>query len=51
MLRPGQDIGIKVGEGESAAIRRVETPEDIRDFLVQLATARQEWAATRTGNN
>ena len=51
MLRPGQDIGIKVGEGESAATRRVETPEDIRDFLVQLAAARQEWAATQAGDN
>lgn len=40
ILRPGQDIGIKVGEGESAATRRLPDPEAVRDFLQQLAQAR-----------
>ena len=40
-LRPG-DVGIKVGEGDTAAGYRVGTPEDVTAVLEQLLAARRE---------
>ena len=39
-LRPG-DVGIKVGEGETAAEHRVSTPEDVTEVLQALLAARR----------
>ena len=39
-LRPG-DVGVKVGEGDTAAEYRVGTPEDVTELLETLLTARQ----------
>jgi trehalose 6-phosphate phosphatase len=39
-LRPG-DVGIKVGEGDTAAGYRVGTPEDVTDVLEELLAARR----------
>lgn len=41
ILRPSQDIGIKVGEGDSAATRHLADPDAVRDFFQQLAAARR----------
>lgn len=40
ILRPTRDIGIKVGPGNTAANRRVSTPDDVRDLLIELARTR-----------
>ncbi|WP_408924775.1 trehalose-phosphatase [Corynebacterium sp. YSMAA1_1_F7] len=37
---PGSDIGIRVGGGETSAIRRLDTPEDVRDVLQDLLRRR-----------
>jgi len=39
-LRPG-DVGVKVGEGDTAAEYRVGTPEDVTELLETLLTARR----------
>jgi trehalose 6-phosphate phosphatase len=36
------DVGIKVGEGDTAAGYRVGTPEDVTAVLEQLLAARRE---------
>ena len=36
----GQDVGIKVGSGESAALWRVESPQDVALLLHRLAQER-----------
>lgn len=33
ILNPATDLGIKVGDGDTAAHRRVASPEELRDFL------------------
>jgi trehalose 6-phosphate phosphatase len=40
-LGPG-DVGIKVGEGETAAGYRVDTPEDVTEVLEKLLAARRD---------
>jgi trehalose 6-phosphate phosphatase len=39
-LQPG-DVGVKVGEGDTAAEYRVGTPEDVTELLETLLTARR----------
>lgn len=39
-LNPSRDIGIKVGDGDSAANRHLNGTTDVRDFLVSLLHAR-----------
>jgi trehalose 6-phosphate phosphatase len=39
-LRPG-DVGIKVGEGDTAAAHRVDGPEDVAALLTELARLRR----------
>lgn len=41
------DVGVKVGDGETAGNRRVATPEDVRDLLQQLAEARSTATSSR----
>jgi trehalose 6-phosphate phosphatase len=41
-LRPG-DVGIKVGDGETAARYRVGTPDDVTLVLEQLLAARRRY--------
>lgn len=41
----GPDLGVKVGEGETAAMFRVETPEDAAVLLAALSARRAEWLA------
>jgi trehalose 6-phosphate phosphatase len=35
------DVGVKVGEGETAATMRLESQADVIPFLEELATARE----------
>lgn len=37
---PGSDVGIRVGGGETSATHRLDTPEDVRDFLQDLLQRR-----------
>lgn len=37
---PGSDVGIRVGGGETSATHRLDTPEDVRDFLQDLLRRR-----------
>ena len=46
VLRTG-DVGIKVGEGDTAAQFRVADPETIATLLGMVADAREAWAARR----
>lgn len=39
ILRPG-DLGVKVGDGDTAATRRVRDPRDVADLLLRIAAAR-----------
>ncbi|MEM9465687.1 MAG: trehalose-phosphatase [Actinomycetota bacterium] len=41
----GPDVGVKVGEGETAASFRVATPEDAAILLAALSTRRSDWLA------
>lgn len=40
----GPDISVKVGEGESVAEFRVESPEDVARLLAQVSELRGEWS-------
>lgn len=46
ILRP-QDLGVKVGEGETAASRRVADPQAVAEVLLRLAAARATQAPRR----
>ena len=37
---PAPDVGIRVGGGETSATHRLDTPEDVRDFLEDLLRRR-----------
>ena len=37
---PTPDVGIRVGGGETSATHRLDTPEDVRDFLQDLLRRR-----------
>ena len=37
---PAPDVGIRVGGGETSATHRLDTPEDVRDFLQDLLRRR-----------
>ena len=41
----GPDVGVKVGEGATAAPFRVDTPDDVAVLLAALCTRRAEWLA------
>jgi trehalose 6-phosphate phosphatase len=43
-LRPG-DVGVKVGEGDTAAAHRVADPAALADLLGELLTARRRMSA------
>ncbi len=42
-LAPGTDLGVKVGPGDTAAIYRVDTPDDVAAALTFLNDARRRW--------
>lgn len=37
----GQDLGVKVGEGETAGTRRIANPQEVQEVLRRLVTARE----------
>ena len=41
----GPDVGVKVGEGETAAPFRVDSPEEVAILLAALSTRRADWLA------
>ncbi len=43
-----EDLGIKVGEGETAARHRVSGVSDVAEILRLLASSRAEWASARS---
>jgi trehalose 6-phosphate phosphatase len=47
-LRPG-DVGIKVGDGETAAAHRVADPAAMGAVLDLLGQARRRWASSQVG--
>ncbi len=40
----GPDVGVKVGEGETAAVHRVADPHEVARLLAQLSERRAAWA-------
>ncbi len=41
----GPDVGVKVGEGETAAPFRVDSPEEVAILLAELSARRADWLA------
>ncbi|WP_422744434.1 trehalose-phosphatase [Mycobacterium sp. WMMD1722] len=44
----GDDVGVKVGDGDTAAGHRVDEPDDVAAALEYLLQARRRWAAERS---